>query len=99
MHGVNAVTGEECGESSGQVAVEENPHAVTLRGWRDKGSLGELQDCDRVLARDARVVLEELVERMPSLEILNQGLYRHSSSREHALTPEAVRVTRDKGVR
>jgi hypothetical protein len=56
---------------------------------------GMLKRCDRQLARYAGKTLEELVQRIPALEKVEQCLERHSRSREARRASHNLCVARD----
>ena len=90
MHGVDVVPGQERAEGSWQVAIEQDPH-VGLRRRCDQGALGEFQDGDRMLTADGRELVEKLIERMASLEIVDQRLDGNAGPGENRCAPEALR--------
>jgi hypothetical protein len=88
---VGAVARQQRGERARQIAVEEHPRcASALRGRCQQRPLGEFQDRDRVLTRDAGKLLDKMVKRVPRLEVVDQALYRHAGSRKHRGAPEAI---------
>ena len=93
---LDAVAGQERGERAGQVAVEEYPHCGSaLCGRCQQRLLGEFQDRDGVLTRDARKLLDEMVERVPRLEVVDQALHRYARPRKHRGAPETIGRRRD----
>ncbi len=91
---VHDVPREMGGEATRQVAVEQDAHAArpALRGGRvgDERLLGELQNGDGVLARDTGEILEELIQGMPSLQVLDQRLHWNACSGKHRRPPETI---------
>jgi len=99
VNGVDSVAREERRERARQVAVEQDAHARWLGGRCDQRSFRELENCDGVLARDAWVIVEKLVERMAGLDVVDQGVDRDARPGENRRAAEALDVTRYEGYR
>jgi len=50
---------------------------------REQRFLGELQNSDCVLATHCRKVLQEMIERIPFFEVVEESLHRNPGARKH----------------
>jgi hypothetical protein len=88
---------QERAEGSGQVAVKQDPHGQ-LCGRRDQGLLGEFEDGDRVIPSDRGELVKKLVEGMPGLEIVDEGLNGDAGAGEDRRASEALRRGRNQRI-
>src|SRR5205085_4725513 len=83
----NIVLGEVSLERSRGTLVEDDPHSGPTRSRgvsaRQQHLLRELEDGHRLLTLHARKMIEELVERMATLQILDECLHWHTRTHEH----------------
>jgi len=59
------------------------PASRLLGGGSDQGALGNLEDGHGVVSRDARELLEELIQRVPCLEVIDERLDRDARTCEN----------------
>lgn len=62
------------------------------RDFREQGSTRLFQECENLFARDARIVLEEIRDRLSALEKINEGIDRDACSDEHRRASEYLRI-------
>jgi len=90
MDGLYSMTREQRCKGPGKISVEQDTHARFLRGRCDQRLLRDLEDGDGVLPSDAREIVQELVERVPRLEIFDQRPHRHPGPREDRRAAETI---------
>jgi hypothetical protein len=97
--GLHLVTRQLLRQSARDASVENDAHrALRCGGFIEEGGLGELQDRDRMLARDAREIREEAVEGIARRDVLHDGLHRNPGSSEHRRPAQPIGRGGDEGI-
>ena len=97
---VNRVPDEVATQPARHAFVEQQPHATGLRGRRltDECFARQLERGNCLFARHAWKIVEKLVERMPSLEIVDESLRWHACSHEDRRSAEYLGVAVNDGL-
>ena len=86
---------------NGSAASQGNGRAAFSRclavnpGLLEQGRAGLFEKSDRLSAFDTRKAFEEIFQRVPGAEIINEVPHRHPCAREHRFSAQDLRVNRD----
>lgn len=68
----------------------------TSSSWGEKRLSENFQSSDSLLTLDCWKVIQELIQRVSSLKIIDEGISGDPSTREHSVTTMNLWITRDK---